>query len=100
MLEEMKNPWNENASHVKEFIYIDTHDVLDEDGKVSYRHVENLCIWSNGFYEFNSFNFTNPSMRGKKSFSSPSQLDLLMHTIEGHCAMQEKGKVKKVGSSR
>ena len=66
MLREMQNDYYQNASHVREFIDIDSRMVCHEDGSC-YRHVENLCIWQNGFYQFNSFNFTTSSMRCVKS---------------------------------
>ncbi len=63
MLKEMKKSYYENAGNVKEFIDIDTHFVTDEEGNESYHHIENLCIWHNGFYNFNGFNLTTSGLR-------------------------------------
>ncbi len=63
MLKEMKKSYYENAENVKEFIDIDTHFVTSEDGAAGYHHIENLCIWRNGFYNFNCFNLTTPGLR-------------------------------------
>lgn len=66
MLKEMKNPYYTNGVHVLKFIDIDSHIVFNDDGSC-YEHVENLCIWKNGFYQFNSFNMTKSMMGYAKS---------------------------------
>lgn len=69
MLKEMQSDYYQDFSHVREFIDIDTHLVKDSEGNVKYRNVENLCIWQNGFYNFNSFNMTTPGMSGRRKHS-------------------------------
>lgn len=66
MLKEMKKPYYINGTHILKFIDIDSHMIFNDDGSC-YNHVENLCIWQNGFYEFNSFNMTTPMMQYTKS---------------------------------
>lgn len=66
MLKEMRKPYYDNLRNVSEVIDIDSHMVFNNDGSC-YNHVENLCIWQNGFYEFNSFNMTTPMMQYTKS---------------------------------
>lgn len=63
MLQEMEKPYYENAVNVKEFIDINPHFVVGEGGTGGYHHIENLCIWNNGFYNFNRFNLTTPAIR-------------------------------------
>lgn len=72
MLNEMQKDYYQNAANVLKFIDIDTHLVKDEEGNVEYQHVENLCIWQNGFYNFNSFNMTVPGMSGRRKQNSPN----------------------------
>lgn len=63
MLQEMEKSYYESASHVKEFIDIHSPVLMGEDGTGGYYHIENLCIWQNGFYNFNRFNLTTPTIR-------------------------------------
>ncbi len=74
MLEEMKKSYYCDVSNVMQIININS-DTVFEDGKPIYGHVENLCIWQNGFYQFNSFNYTTPSMGkpSQKTISSSSK---------------------------
>lgn len=66
MINELRKPYYDNAANILEFIDINTHMVEEEDGR-QYKHIENLCIWQNGFYQFNSFNLTTPAMRTSKN---------------------------------
>lgn len=66
MLKEMGKPYYDNLGNVSKIIDIDSHMVFNADGSC-YQHVEKLCIWQNGFYEFNSSNMTTPMMRYTKS---------------------------------
>lgn len=66
MLKEMKKPYYTNGVHILKFIDIDSHMVFNDDGSC-YEHIENLCIWKNGFYQFNSFNMTKSMMGYAKS---------------------------------
>lgn len=50
MLQEMKKAYYENGLHVKEIIDIHPHFVMGEWNSYGYHHIENLCIWQNGFY--------------------------------------------------
>lgn len=68
MLKEMQSGYYQNAANVKEFIDIDNHLQLDSNGK-EFNHIENLCIFQNGFYTFNSFNMTISSMSGRRKHS-------------------------------
>lgn len=62
MLKEMQKPYYSNLGNIRDNIEIDSHTVFNQDGSYYY-HIENLCIWMNGFYEFNSFNLTTPVSR-------------------------------------
>lgn len=59
---ELKKEYYENVAHVKEIIKI-KDELVDE----SYYHIENLVIWQNGFFNFQKFNVTTPSLRKPKS---------------------------------
>lgn len=83
MLKEMKKPYYDNAAHVLKFIDIDSHMVLNEDGTM-YRHVENLCIWQNGFYEFNSFNMTTLAMRYSKANNFNEEIAQELQELDSH----------------
>lgn len=65
MLKEMGKKYYDNVGNVRQIVDINNHLVY-EDGKPIYRHVENLSIWWNGFYQFNSFNVTYASMSKPK----------------------------------
>lgn len=65
MLKEMGKKYYDNVGNVRKIVDIN-HHVVYEDGKPIYRHVENLCVWWNGFYQFNSFNVTDASMSKPK----------------------------------
>ena len=74
MLREMGKPYYENGVHVREFIDICLPNfVMGEGDSYDYYHIENLCIWQNGFYTFNRFNLTTPAIRyGKQKTISDS----------------------------
>lgn len=56
MLREMKKDYYQDDHNIKEVIDINIHRMERFLGGIDYMHVENLCIWQNGFYHFNSFN--------------------------------------------
>jgi len=66
IIEEMQSGYYKNGANIKEIIDINTHLMKEFNGGIDYMHVENLVIWQNGFYNFNRFNFTTPTMRKKK----------------------------------
>ena len=70
IIEEMRKDYYQNAGNIQKFIDIDTHLVKDSSGNEEYWHVENLCIWQNGFYNFNSFNMTIPGMSGRRKYAN------------------------------
>lgn len=61
----MGKKYYDNVGNVRQIVDINNHLVY-EDGKPIYRHVENLSIWWNRFYQFNSFNVTYASMSKPK----------------------------------
>lgn len=65
IIEEMKKDYYQNLTNIKEVVDIDSHLNMDSSDN-GYIHIENLVIWHNGFYNFNCFNFTTPSMKRKK----------------------------------
>lgn len=76
MLQEMGKPYYENGAHVQEFIDIyPPNFVMGEGNSYGYYHIENLCIWQNGFYTFNRFNLTTPAIiyRRQKTISDSSK---------------------------
>lgn len=83
MLKEMEKPYYNNASHVLEFIDINSHMAFTDDGMM-YHHVENLCIWQNGFYQFYSFNSTTPTMRYAKSNSFNEEMTQELEELNSH----------------
>lgn len=60
MLKEMKKDYYQNIHNIKEVIDINTHRMEKFIGGTDYIHVENLCIWQNGFYNLNCFNIRLP----------------------------------------
>lgn len=57
IIEEERKSYYRNGVHVQEIIDINHHTGIDEHGR-SYYHEENLVIWSNGYYNFNSYDQT------------------------------------------
>lgn len=69
IVSEMKKDYYQNGANIREFVDIDTYPVYDYEKNSSHVHIENVCIWQNGFYTFNSFNMMTSSMSGRRKYS-------------------------------
>lgn len=74
IIEEIKKDYYQNITNIAEVIDIDTHLMPHFLHGIDYMHVENLVIWQNGFYNFNSFNFPIPASVKMKEWSNVNEI--------------------------
>lgn len=91
MLKEMQKSYYSNVGNILKIIDINSHTVPNHDGSY-YNHIENLCIWQNGFYEFNSFSFSTLASRmaRKNNFSEEIAQELEKFGFRGKLVPIEK----------
>lgn len=56
MLKEIKKDYYQDIHNVEGVIDVNSYLMERFVGGIDYMHIENLCIWQNGFYSFNCFN--------------------------------------------